>query len=168
MTQVYDAPLWFLESITLDEIRISLAICELPNNILLHQIDHLGNFRPAVINQIMPIVNTLLKGVSKNKLMMANLDNTKFLKKIKSNSDEEILLILFQKHYKGSTQTSCVVINSELVKSKPKLIQKLHDCNITNKYFKGGKVVIKYDMKMYINGNGLFFGIQRKKANSIQ
>lgn len=149
-SSTFNATLWILDSIKIDEINLSLIICELPNITILKKLDDMGVFKDAIANQVLQIINTL-KG---------NFQNNTFIDCMRTDklplisSDEDFMLLQFQKGYLHTT--SNMVIRYKHVH---KDINFLGNNLITNEYFKNGTFKIKCGIKIILDNDSIYFAL---------
>ncbi len=141
-------PIWVLESYTYEDSKIARLIVELPNDPILNMLDTRGEFNPAVFNQVMQILQVLKGEIPSGTLMETGiLDRVPIIE-----HDCDFSLIMFIKHYRGSSMTA--VCKHRSVSTE--LITKMNDSSFTNPLFKEAPFIMKVPMG-YVQLDGMIF-----------
>jgi hypothetical protein len=140
--KIVEAPLWVYDTILENNKKILCIICELPNEELLKLIDLSGKFKEGILNQVVQIID-YLQGESTNGIIL--VDDNKTTNKYITN-DEDILFLMFQKHYSHTTQTIALI-------KDPNITNVININNDTERFFKDGVPKKKYNQRMSINDN---------------
>jgi len=156
-----DTPLWVLEPLSYDietksgdnkTLKVAMVIIELPINNTIAYLDMCGKFREAVVYQILAILRTLAGDLTSGVIRSTELKECSNLK------DCDLSLVMFIKHYRGSTAT-VMVPNSDLSDIKESYISALMSELYANKFFKDSlenSSVSKIPMHL-VEDSGMFF-----------
>ncbi|CAO3643532.1 unnamed protein product [Cunninghamella blakesleeana] len=155
MNPIGDATLWVLEPTTVEGIKISLVICELPDlPILAHFDKTMGVFNDAIGSQILKMVNTLRGEFENNTFVDAlRMESLRVM-----DATEDFLILHFQKDYLRTT--SNMVVRYKQVSGD---VQFLGNNITTNRFLKDAAFKTKCSVKVVMNDGALYFALNSTK-----
>lgn len=149
--EIIETPLWILEQIDDQDLKIGLVIVELPEHKTLEYIDLNGHFQPAILNQLLQVL-MMMRGEPMNGALM----NAEAISKFPEfQVGEDLILLQFQKHYFGSTQTACIPL-SKIAEEKAYIFS---DHMMTNQYFQEANFLLKYNLNIILEPNNIAFSL---------
>jgi hypothetical protein len=148
-SKTHKLPIWIHKQIDWDGAKICTIIVELPDDPYLSWIDKSGQFKGAIVDQMLNILKAYNGTATSNVLVRSDA-------KINNNaiytSDCDILLMHFIKHYQCSTQTASAFLNDVEFK-------KYVERSATDKIIKNSTPVLKIDGILMISKNMINIGI---------
>jgi hypothetical protein len=156
-----DTPIYVMEMINDNGIKILPVICVLPDRNIFKVIDENGEFYPAIFQQIHPIINAIKGNISVNTIINTDVLDENGDISCNIPNDEDVLLVLFIKDYRGSTQTFPGFSN-DIVENDERFI----DCNITNQYFKNATFLRMFNVQFMFNDNLIQFGLYNHEGTT--
>jgi hypothetical protein len=139
-----NTPLWIFDSVSIDELKILPVICELPNNPLFGQLEVINEFNAAITNQLIEILKTLQGNLPKGTLIKNDFESV-------LDNDHDVILLMFQKEYKRTTQTTTVALNNTV---DSKLLSKYNE-KYTADIYRNGKIYKKFNVTLLIDDRNL-------------
>lgn len=139
-----DCPTWVLEKITYHDLVVRPVVIELPQDKTLHYLDVTGKFNEGVTPQFCQLIHTIRGTPPSGTLIRADA------KLPDIGDDDEILVLMFIKHYQQST-ASISVPTTEIGNDKiQKFVQELKPIDILN------SGVIEWNIKtILLENNGM-------------
>ena len=131
--ETLDTPMYVMDTINHEGIKLKVIVVELPVHEFLAQLDMFGHFQPAIFNQIYDTIIGLNNLTNNNKLV----------------KDYDYILLSFIKHYNMATRN--IFVKDNLSDDDPELIEKYMDTLKTNNIIKNMKPIEKYKILAFIN-----------------
>jgi len=131
-----ETPMWELNDIHNDSLKILPLICELPYNELFSRLEFSGTFNDAIINQLVTLIRQLQGHTPSGGIAKIDFKAT-------LNDDYDIILIMLQKHYSGSTRTLALALNEKGNDDISK-----YDNEYTAKFYKNGNISKKHNVSL--------------------
>jgi hypothetical protein len=139
MNQTNIIPVYIFKSIQKYNTNILLIVCEISNNQELLDIDYNANFRPMILDKILPFIYNI---------------TDKYI------NSYDVILLHFHKYYCNSLFT--YVIPNRYTESYNPINHNLYDIAITNSYFKNAILIEKYIILCKNENNIINFKLQNK------
>jgi hypothetical protein len=147
--QNIDCPMWIMNTINMDGLKICPIVCELPKDELLSKLHSTNQFGDAIVKQIIAVLHQL-QGNSIDGITLVDF------KPILDN-DYDMFIIMFQKNFMLSTQT-VVLATKQLDKQ---VLKKYNNNMTTARIFKDAIPTSKLDLKILSNNTAIniaYFG----------
>ena len=140
-----ETPIWVLDDINNDNLKILPLICELPTNELFSRLEFSGTFNDAIINQLVGLIRQL-----QGHIPYGGIQKVDFKPTINDNYD--VILLMLQKHYSGSTRTLALALNDKGNNDIEK-----YDNTYTAKFYKEGTLSNKHNVSLNLTDGVIRF-----------